>query len=96
MWGGGARINTYVNEYLGAEAKKYGVTLNQVKLNATVDAVNKVLGEKQAGNSTKGAVDMIWINGENFATGRQAISGTVTGHQTSKCQICRLDKSSGK
>ena len=72
MWGGGARINTYVNEYLGAEAKKYGVTLNQVKLNATVDAVNKVLGEKQAGNNTKGAVDMIWINGENFATGRQA------------------------
>jgi putative spermidine/putrescine transport system substrate-binding protein len=72
MWGGSTAINTYVNEYIGAEAKKLGVTLNQVKLNATVDAVNKVLGEKQAGNNTKGAVDMIWINGENFATGRQA------------------------
>lgn len=72
MWGGGAAINKYVNDYLGEEAKKYGVTLNQVKLNATVDAVNKVLGEKQAGNNSKGAVDMIWINGENFATGRQA------------------------
>ena len=71
MWGGGTAINQYVNEYLGAEAKKFGVTLNQVKLNATVDAVNKVLGEKQAGTS-KGAVDMIWINGENFATGVQA------------------------
>lgn len=72
MWGGGDTINTYVNSYIGAEAKKLGVTLNQVKLNATVDAVNKVLGEKQAGNTTNGAVDMIWINGENFATGVQA------------------------
>ena len=72
MWGGGAKINTYVNEYIGAEAKKLGVTLNQVKLNATPEAVNKVLGEKQAGNNTNGAVDMIWINGENFATGVQA------------------------
>lgn len=72
MWGGGTAINSYVNDYIGAEAKKFGVTLNQVKLNATVDAVNKVLGEKQAGKTTKGAVDMIWINGENFATGRQA------------------------
>ena len=67
MWGGGAKINTYVNDYIGAEAKKLGVTLNQVKLNATPEAVNKVLGEKQAGKNTDGAVDMIWINGENFA-----------------------------
>ena len=72
MWGGGAKINTYVNEYLAAEAKKLGITLNQVKLNGTPEAVNKVLGEKQAGNTTNGAVDMIWINGENFATGVQA------------------------
>jgi putative spermidine/putrescine transport system substrate-binding protein len=72
MWGGGTAINTYVNDYIGAEAKKLGITLNQVKLNATPEAVNKVLGEKQAGNTKNGAVDMIWINGENFATGRQA------------------------
>ena len=72
MWGGGAKINDYVNDYIGAEAKKLGVTLNQVKLNGTPEAVNKVLGEKQAGKNTGGSVDMIWINGENFATGVQA------------------------
>lgn len=72
MWGGGAKINAYVNDYLAVEAKKYGVTLNQVKLGATAEAVNKVLGEKQAGNDKNGAVDLIWINGENFATGVQA------------------------
>ena len=37
----------------------------------TVDAVNQVLSEKQAG-TTPGAVDLIWINGENFTTLRQA------------------------
>jgi putative spermidine/putrescine transport system substrate-binding protein len=72
MWGGSDAINNYVNNYIGKEAKKFGVTLNQIKLTATVDAVNKVLGEKQAGNNSKGSVDMIWINGENFATGVQA------------------------
>jgi putative spermidine/putrescine transport system substrate-binding protein len=72
MWGGGAKINDYVNDYIGAEAKKLGITLNQVKLNGTPEAVNKVLGEKQAGKNTGGSVDMIWINGENFATGVQA------------------------
>ena len=72
MWGGSTVINDYVNDVIGGEAAKFGVKLNQVKLNATADAVNKVLGEKQAGNLTKGSVDMIWINGENFLTGKQA------------------------
>jgi putative spermidine/putrescine transport system substrate-binding protein len=31
-----------------------------------------VLGEQQAGNNDKGSVDMIWINGENFKTMKQA------------------------
>ncbi|MGI9119493.1 MAG: hypothetical protein ACR2G7_05125 [Acidimicrobiales bacterium] len=38
----------------------------------TVEALNKVIGEKQAGRNDDGSVDLIWINGENFATGKQA------------------------
>lgn len=72
MWGGSDTINNYVNKVIGGKAAELGIKLNQVKLNATADAVNKVLGEKQAGNLTKGSVDMIWINGENFLTGKQA------------------------
>jgi putative spermidine/putrescine transport system substrate-binding protein len=34
--------------------------------------VNKVLGEKQAGRTSGGSVDAIWVNGENFSTGLQA------------------------
>lgn len=72
MWGGDDRLNAYINGYVAEEAAKYGVKLNQVKLTDTVEAVNKVLGEKEAGNLDNGSVDLIWINGENFATGKQA------------------------
>jgi putative spermidine/putrescine transport system substrate-binding protein len=73
MYGGDDKINSFVNGYVKDELAKLGVTLNQVKINDTVEAVNKVLGEKQAGRTDDGgSVDMIWINGENFKTGRQA------------------------
>ncbi len=72
MWGGADNINTYVKDYVGGVLKdKYGVTLNQVPLTDTVEAVNIVLGEKEAGNMDAGSVDMIWINGENFRTMKQ-------------------------
>jgi putative spermidine/putrescine transport system substrate-binding protein len=51
--------------------ERYGITLNRVPLADTADAVNQVLSEKQAGKDP-GAVDLIWINGENFFTLKQA------------------------
>lgn len=72
MWGGAENINAYVTQYLGGILKdQYGITLNQIPLTDTVEAVNIVLGEKEAGNTDAGAVDMIWINGENFRTMKQ-------------------------
>ena len=71
MYGGDDTLNGFVNGRVATELKKYDVTLNQVKITDTVDAVNKALGEKQAGRAD-GSVDAIWINGENFATGKQA------------------------
>ncbi len=72
MYGGDDTLNTFVTGYVADRLKAAGVTLNQVKVTDTGDAVNTVLGEKQAGKTTGGAVDAIWINGENFATGVQA------------------------
>ncbi len=72
MFGGDERLNTYVNGYVKDALAERGVTLNQVKITDTVEAVNKVLGEVQAGRTEDGTVDMIWINGENFKTGKQA------------------------
>lgn len=73
MWGGSDTINQYVSDYIGGIAQeRYGITLNRVALTDTVEAVNIVLGEKEAGVTDAGSVDMIWINGENFRTMRQA------------------------
>jgi putative spermidine/putrescine transport system substrate-binding protein len=72
MYGGDDTLNTFVTGYVAHQLKSYGVTLNEVKITDTADAINTVLGEKQAGKGTGGSVDTIWVNGENFATGVQA------------------------
>lgn len=66
-WGGDPKINDFI-AWVGAEAQvRHGVTLEHVKLASTADAVARVLAERDAGQTTGGAVDLIWINGENFA-----------------------------
>jgi len=72
MYGGDDKVNAYVNGYVKTEMAKLGVTLNQVKVTDSAEVVNKVLGEKQAGKDTGGSVDITWINGENFASLKQA------------------------
>jgi putative spermidine/putrescine transport system substrate-binding protein len=72
IWGGSESINAFVDEFYGKALKeRYDITLNRVPLADTVDAVNQVLSEKQAGTDP-GSVDLIWINGENFFTLKQA------------------------
>ena len=72
MWGGADNINAYVTDYVGGVLKdQYDITLNLIPLTDTTEAVNIVLGEKEAGNLDAGSVDLIWINGENFRTMQQ-------------------------
>ncbi|MCA1666596.1 MAG: ABC transporter substrate-binding protein [Thermomicrobia bacterium] len=73
LYGGGQTTNDYVDKYVAPQmTTQFGVTVKRVPVTATVDAVNKVLAEKQAGKTTGGSVDMIWINGENFRTMAEA------------------------
>ncbi len=71
MWGGDPQGNAYVDDVLAPAAAKLGITLKRVPISDTKDALNRVLSEKQAGR-TDGAVDLVWVNGDNFAAGRQA------------------------
>ena len=67
-WGGAENINAYL-EWVGGELqKRYGIKLVHVKLDDTANAVAKVVAEKAAGRNDAGTVDLIWINGENFAS----------------------------
>jgi putative spermidine/putrescine transport system substrate-binding protein len=72
MYGGDDRINEYVDEHVTPAAKRAGVTLERVPVSDTADAVARVVAERRAGKDSGGAVDLIWINGENFAAGKQA------------------------
>ncbi|SMF07032.1 putative thiamine transport system substrate-binding protein [Tistlia consotensis] len=67
-WAGDERINAYI-AWVGERVKAlYGITVEQVKLTDTAEAVSRVLAEKAAGKTEDGSVDLVWINGENFAT----------------------------
>jgi putative thiamine transport system substrate-binding protein len=66
-WGGDQRINDYISWVAEAVSTRYGVTLHHVKLTDTAEAVSRVLAGKIAGETDGGGVDLIWINGENFA-----------------------------
>ncbi|QNE18248.1 ABC transporter substrate-binding protein [Kribbella qitaiheensis] len=72
MYGGDDVLNTFVTGYVADQLEQVGVGLKQIKITDTVDAVNAVIGARQAGQNSGGSVDAIWINGENFATGVQS------------------------
>lgn len=66
-WGGDERVNAYIAWAGETVAERFGVTLRHVKLADTAEAVSRVLAEKAAGRTEGGSVDLIWLNGENFA-----------------------------
>ena len=67
-WGGDETINGYIAWVGGEVEERFGVTLKHVKLADTAEAVARVLAEKTAGRDDGGSIDLIWINGENFAS----------------------------
>lgn len=71
MYGGDERGNAYVDDVLAPAAAELGVELRRVPIADTRDALRRVLAERAAGEDD-GTVDLVWVNGDNFATGREA------------------------
>jgi len=67
-WGGDPQINAYIQWVAQQVKNQYNINLQHVKLSDTSEAVSRVLAEKSANNNTLGNVDLVWINGANFAT----------------------------
>ncbi|HDZ08925.1 MAG TPA: ABC transporter substrate-binding protein [Pseudohongiella sp.] len=67
-WGGEPRTNEFFAWTASQVDERFGITLQHVKLSDTAEAVSRVLAEKQAGNVNNGAIDLLWLNGENFAS----------------------------
>lgn len=51
--------------------KRYAITLNIVKVADAADVVKRVKSEVAAGRTSRGSVDLLWVNGENFHTLKQ-------------------------
>ena len=69
-WGGDEDRNNWLQTTVADYVKEeYDITLEVVGINID-EILSKLSGEKQAG-STKGSIDMIWINGENFYSAKQ-------------------------
>jgi putative thiamine transport system substrate-binding protein len=66
-WGGSEAINRYIQWVAGEVQQRHGVRLEHVKISDAADMVKRVRAEKAAGKS-RGSVDLVWINGENFLT----------------------------
>ncbi len=81
-WAGDPAINRYIDWASGQVRARYGVRLVHVKLPDTATAVSRLLAEQRAGRTRNGSVDLIWINGENFASLREA--GLLLGPWTQR------------
>ena len=70
-WGGSDVVNKFYQGFLTEQAKALGITLKSVPIAAPTEFVEKILNEHAAGVKN-GSIDIVWINGENFRTVRQA------------------------
>lgn len=71
-WGGDDKINAYISWAGDIVKQRYGVTLRHVKLDDTASAIARILGEQAAGRTNDGTIDLVWVNGANFAAMKSA------------------------
>lgn len=69
-WGGNELVNDWIDDTLIPYCQEaYDITVERVAMDIDM-ILNKLSGDKAAGN-TSGSIDLIWINGENFATAKE-------------------------
>lgn len=66
-WAGDTRVNDYLEWVKRRVQDEHEIELVHVKIDDTGAAVSRVLAERSAGNHDDGSIDLIWLNGENFA-----------------------------
>jgi len=70
-WAGSNDINNYLRWANKSLQDQYGVTLKHVKVSDVSESISQLVTEKIAQKNSNGAVDMLWINGENFKSMKQ-------------------------
>jgi len=75
LYGGDDKVNAYVDDVVAPAARKLGVQIRRVPVTDTADALQRVIAQRRAGKTSGGAVDLIWINGEKFASRARCSNG---------------------
>ena len=71
-WGGDLAINRYIEWAAVQLHEQYGIELRHVRVTDIAESVTRIMAERSAGRNTDGSVDLLWINGENFAALKRA------------------------
>ncbi|MDT8894546.1 ABC transporter substrate-binding protein [Halomonas sp. I1] len=66
-WGGDPAINRYIGWVADRMDERHDLDVVHVKVDDIATTISRVVAEQAAGNDDQGAVDLMWINGENFA-----------------------------
>ena len=93
-WGGDQRINDYIAWVATTVEERYGVAVRHVPVADISESVARILAERTAGRDTGGSVDLLWINGENFAAMRA--NGLLYGPFAETLPNFRLVDTEGK
>ena len=83
-WGGSKPVNDYLRWVSRQVKQKYAITLRHVKVADISEAVSRLKAE----NGRKSAIDLLWINGENFAFLKQ--QNLLAGHLWSQIPNAKL------
>lgn len=80
-WGGNELVNSWIDNTLSPYVKdNYGIILNRVPMN--IDEILSRLVLDKTNKKENGNIDLIWINGENFASAKE--NGLLYGPFTDK------------
>jgi putative thiamine transport system substrate-binding protein len=95
-WAGDEKTNDFIGWVGRQVAACCGVTLREVPLQDTSEAVAQVIAEKTAGRDADGTVDLVWINGDNFLAlkERGLLYGPFTQELPNDPLVDRTDTSS--
>lgn len=71
-WGGDQAINSYIEWAALRLRAEYAIELRHVRVTDIAETVTRIKAERAAGRDSGGSVDLLWINGENFASLKRA------------------------
>ncbi|MBT8086871.1 MAG: ABC transporter substrate-binding protein [Gammaproteobacteria bacterium] len=71
-WGGDRAINRYIEWAAERLRADYSLELRHVRVTDIAETVTRITAERAAGRDSGGSVDLLWINGENFAALKRA------------------------